>query len=275
MRWAMSQSVKSSAKFVLVAMADCVNSEGEAMVCWPSVQHLSKATCQDRKTVMDNMQRLRDSGHIVPTGERKGQTGQVVVYLLKSPEVGTVALPQITPEMVPNAGAQDAANGTESHTVAQIQTVPDFPPNGTSSPPKESRIPHRKVPKAGHGTNKEQGRNKEGTRKRADDFDAMVVELPGWLEREDWQRWVSDRRARGKGITEDAARLQLRALDKYRSEGFTAVEVIDHSIASSYTGLYPPKRQSAPRQIASNKHSAAAAGFFPQDDQDTQEVIDV
>jgi pyocin large subunit-like protein len=94
MRWAMSQPVaKSSAKFVLVAMADCVNADGATMVCWPSVRHLADMTGQDIKTVEAGMRRLREQGFIVDTKERRGETGQVIVYRLNTPKTGAVSGP--------------------------------------------------------------------------------------------------------------------------------------------------------------------------------------
>lgn len=98
-RWALAQPVaKSSSKFVLVAMADCVNSDGDAMVCWPSLQHLSEVTGQDRKTVAECVKRLREEGFIVDTGERRGATGQVVAYQLTAPEF--LPAPRITSHYV-------------------------------------------------------------------------------------------------------------------------------------------------------------------------------
>lgn len=86
--WALAQKVeRSSAKFVLVAMANCA---GADMICWPSIPYLVEATCQDRKTVMENMRRLRESGFITPTGEHKGRTGQVPVYALNGTGNGSV-----------------------------------------------------------------------------------------------------------------------------------------------------------------------------------------
>ena len=85
--WALGQAIeRSSAKFVLVAMANCA---GPDMTCWPSISYLCDATCQDRKTVMENIKRLKESGHLTDTGERKGSTGSVVVYRMSSPENGT------------------------------------------------------------------------------------------------------------------------------------------------------------------------------------------
>lgn len=79
--------------------------------------------------------------------------------------------------------------------------------------------------------------------RRGASFDASQIDLPEWLPRDAWAAWCCDRKKRGNGITEAAASLQIRKLDAYRSEGFPPVEVIEHSIAGGFQGLYPPKRQ--------------------------------
>lgn len=162
----MAQQVgKSSTKFVLVAMAECVNGKDTDMLCFPSVQALSSMTEQDRKTVMDNLQRLREMGFIEDTGARRGITGQVPVYRLKSPENGTVKADQAKLSIKPNSTEIPPSNSTESGTGTENGTVPFFPPNSTEIPTKQSRFSLPTVPKTGHGTRKEQGkeqgRNKE------------------------------------------------------------------------------------------------------------------
>lgn len=72
-------------------------------------------------------------------------------------------------------------------------------------------------------------------------FDAMDCALPDWLDRADWVSWVADRKARKKPITQEAARRQLQQLAGYRAEGVAARDVISHSIASGYLGLFPPR----------------------------------
>ena len=135
------------------------------MLCFPSVQALSSTTEQDRKTVMDNLQRLREMGFIEDTGARRGITGQVPVYRLKSPESGTVKTGQSHPSDSPNSPEIPAPNSTENGTGTKNGTVPVFPTNSTEIPIKQYRFSHETVPKTGHGTRKEQGieqgRNKE------------------------------------------------------------------------------------------------------------------
>lgn len=84
---------------------------------------------------------------------------------------------------------------------------------------------------------------KKGARKRAPAFDPSELEIPGWLPREDWRRWCADRRERRKPVTAEGAKSQLRKLDGYRADGFSPSEVIEHSIAGGFQGLYAPVRK--------------------------------
>lgn len=79
--WALRQEIRrSSAKFVLVVLANCAS--GDTFVAWPSVAYLAGSTSQDRKTVLANLKKLASWGLIEDTGKRKGVTRQVPVYRL-------------------------------------------------------------------------------------------------------------------------------------------------------------------------------------------------
>lgn len=166
-RWAFSQAVeKSSAKFVLVAMADCINAEAGDMLCWPSYAHLAAMTGQDAKTVEAGLRRLRESGLITDTGERKGTTGKVVVYRLNTPKNGGDETDRNTPEIpvkTPVSGA-----------VAPVGNTPVFPANTPVFPPQYPQISRSIPPKTGGGIGKEQG--KEQGRNR--DGDARLRAIP-------------------------------------------------------------------------------------------------
>lgn len=145
--WALQQDVKqSSAKFVLVALANCAN--GTEFLAWPSVAYLVDATSQDRKTVTANLNRLKEAGYIEDTGERRGNTKQVIVYRLKTPENGPVKDTQ-------------KRNSTENGTVPKLDAKrPVFPH-------KEAQISRETGPKTDHGTVKEPIRNRKGTEKES------------------------------------------------------------------------------------------------------------
>lgn len=138
MTWALKvQLDRSSTKFVLVILANCANVQGE---CWPSVQYLCEATGQDRKTVLANIQRLKELGYISDTGERRGRTGQVMVYFLHE-----YPQPPAAPETVPKTEPLEGAKGADFGTVAGDS-------NSTVFPIKQSRFSVETVPKTGHGT---------------------------------------------------------------------------------------------------------------------------
>lgn len=166
MRWALAQDVpKSTAKFLLVAMADCVNGEGvEQMVCWPSVAYLAQVTAQDRKTVMTGLKALMQLGLIEDTEDNQGGTKQIRKFRLKPPAQGgdngaslqpkkeanfVETVPKLdsfsAPETVPNFPMNSTEFGTveesqkrdclEGETVPfSHQTVPFFPINSTNFP---------------------------------------------------------------------------------------------------------------------------------------------
>ena len=118
-----------------------------------------------RDPVTTAAQRLREMGFIEDTGARRGITGQVPVYRLKSPESGTLKTGQPHPSDSPNSPEIPPPNSTENGTSTKNGTVPVFPPNSTEIPVKQYRFSLPTVPKTGHGTRKEQGieqvRNKE------------------------------------------------------------------------------------------------------------------
>ncbi len=98
-------------------------------------------------------------------------------------------------------------------------------------------------------------------RKRGNGFDASTIDLPDWLDREDWQSWVADRKARKKPVTEEGAKRQLQQLADYRVEGHLPRAVIANSIAGGYQGLFPPRTTNR-----TNPNGASAHGNFAQQD---------
>lgn len=133
--WALKQKIKPSAtKFVLVAIANCA--DGKDAIAWPSIGYLVEATGQDRKTVMAAIAKLMQMGYLRDTGERRGQTKQVIVYQLTQPE--------------PTQDCSDKQSQKRNST--ENGTVPDFPLNSTVFPDKQSHISPETVPKTVHGT---------------------------------------------------------------------------------------------------------------------------
>ncbi|EIC7017557.1 hypothetical protein LAJ16_002915 [Escherichia coli] len=73
-------------------------------------------------------------------------------------------------------------------------------------------------------------------------FEPEAIELPDWLPETLWHEWVRFRQALRKPIrTEQGANGAIRELEKFRQQGFTPEQVIRHSIANEYQGLFVPK----------------------------------
>jgi len=98
----------------------------------------------------------------------------------------------------------------------------------------------------------------KGSRKRSPGFDAKSIQLPEWLDSELWALWVDDRRERKKPVTEAGASMQIKALDDYRAQGFTPKQVIEHSIAGGYQGLFAPSKQAVSASVAASSSPSKA-----------------
>lgn len=224
--WALTQPIKhSTAKFVLVVMANCA--DGETWEAWPSVAHLAESTGQDRKTVLENIKRLLAMGYIADSGMRKGSTKQVIVYRLNSPEIG-------------------ATQESQKRNSTVSGTVPNFPGNSPVFPHEESRNSSETVPKTGHGTQRNhQGTVKEPKKEVQAKRRVGDMPLPDWLPADAWASWVDYRSGIKAPLTAHAADLCIAKLDLLRIQGSDPRQVIDQSVMSGkWTGLFPIKRES-------------------------------
>lgn len=73
-------------------------------------------------------------------------------------------------------------------------------------------------------------------------FDPLDIALPNWISVSLWREWVEFRQALRKPIrTAQGANGAIRELEKFRQQGFSPEQVIRHSIANEYQGLFAPK----------------------------------
>ncbi len=73
-------------------------------------------------------------------------------------------------------------------------------------------------------------------------FDPLDIALPNWISVSLWREWVEFRQALRKPIrTEQGANGAIRELEKFRQQGFSPEQVIRHSIANEYQGLFALK----------------------------------
>lgn len=213
----------ASAKAVLMSLADQANDTG---VCWPAVGTICRRTCLSERAVQRAIHWLGGSG-----------------VLMLNRTQGRATNYQVNPS---------GFTGSADLFTAPARGAPPSMrhPRQDDAPPPQMRHP---TPARDAGDPRKSGtqnqEKKEKQEKKAK-FDAGAIELPPWLSRVLWERWCKDRRKRGKTVTEDAAALQLEKLDGYRGEGYTPTEVIEHSIAGGFQGLYPPKRRGGMVEVA-------------------------
>jgi len=68
-----------------------------------------------------------------------------------------------------------------------------------------------------------------------------VVSLPEWLPVEEWQAYSDMRKTLKKPMTEYAQGLRIKDLERLRDEGHNPADVLNQSIANSWTDIYPLK----------------------------------
>ena len=242
-----SMSIKpASVKFTLVALANCADSVSNE--CFPSIKYLTDVTSQDRKTILDNIKKLKDLGIIQDTGKRRGETGQVVVYKL-------------------NLSVN--FNSTENGIVKQYQkrnstengTVPNFPDNSPVFPMKQSQISPETVPNLGHGNVRNVNetslkQNKENKTQKP----AFV--LPDWFsdaDRKNWDAWNST--TKRKKATTAQLEASIEQLSEWRSQGIDWSQALKNSAVGGWQGLFEPKARASPTKPTNGLHD----GFSKKD----------
>lgn len=247
--WALKQTIDgSTAKFVLVVIANCANID---FVAYPSMAYIEEATCQDRKTVLKNIKKLRDLGYLIDTGERKGASGRVVVYKLDkdSPKNGTVKQYQKrdSPKngIVPNFPRNSPKIG-----------MIDSPKNGTEDSPKigtrNISIEPSIEPSGNHQYLRDDVSTCDSERKnevRGEKKAAPKLEKPNDVDDELWRDFLAHRKTKKAPVTQ-------RVIDGIRKEaqkaGITLEDAIDvlmrRGWASFEAGWYtkdikPPNQQ--------------------------------
>lgn len=234
--WALSvQTLRSSTKFVLVALCNYANEHGE---CYPSAKQLAQDTCQDIKTIESNLRILRELGLIVDTGERKGSTKQVIVY-----------------RIVPGATELSTDDKTPPKTVAL--NTPVFPVNTPKFPVKHPQISLETPPKTGVGTIKEPSRNHQGINTRSK---PAVAACPDDVSPDVWNDFSALRKQHNATLTDTALKGLRREGQK---AGMDLQEVLEFCCQQGYRGFkasWAQDRQQRGAQPANtHKHAAAYA----------------
>lgn len=115
--WAWRQDIHSTAKFVLVALAD--HADDETFKCWPSLTHISAKCNLDRSTIVRSIDRLVELNKIRRTVREDRQTTVYTLLVAENnqlPETtsGAKQLVAISAEVVALSNKVVAQSDTES-----------------------------------------------------------------------------------------------------------------------------------------------------------------
>jgi hypothetical protein len=202
-RWAWQQMTKNSTdKLVLLSLADRAD---ERHHCYPSIERLRLDTQCDRKTVMEAIRRLEESGLIVAT---KAWGKGTHYQLLGVGDRHTKPVPKTVP--VPKTGLVPKTDTTS-------------PKNGTGP-----------VPKTGHEPINNQSRteNKGNARSALD-----LSRLPESVSEGIWQQFTGHRKAIKKPLTQEAVNRIGNELHRIEAAGISPDEAIGEALERGWVSV--------------------------------------
>jgi hypothetical protein len=247
-RWAFAQPIgKASTKYVLIAMANCVNEGGGEWLCWPSYRFLAASTSLDFKTVEASVGRLRDDGYLIDTMKRKGETGKVVVYRLNTPENGVV----ITDPEGEGGAQPQHANGPGNGAIKSEGNDPVFPCNPPKFPAQSPQISSAMTPKTGSRTS---NGTSNGTKKEPV---KSAMPRPADVTEQTWKDWTQLRTKKRTTVSETVIAEARTEAGKagLPLERFLAIWCLRGSQGLEASWLKPSERG------ASTKSTGRHAGF--------------
>lgn len=227
MTWALTQKTitDASTRHVLLCLANYAGADGRG--AFPSVETLCADTGLSERTIRYKLDALEEKGVIV-----RGSQAIAAAYIGRADKRPTVY--DIVMRRGADAAPRDERGAHEDTTGCKsqqngVQTTTErgaaVAPNPSTNPPTDpSSNQKARTPR----------------QPRDPGFDASTINLPDWLDRADWARWVADRKERRKPVTEAAAALQVQQLDEFRHLGHKPSAVINNSIASGYQKLVAP-----------------------------------
>lgn len=191
----------SSPKSVLISLADNANDHGE---CWPSLAHICQRTCLGKTAVIGAIKWLESKGLLV--ADRTN--GRHSRYVIQVQDGGTVEAKPVC-EANRSASRTGASGGTDQ---CARQTAPVRQADTNHQEP--SRTEKQKQPKA------------------------ALADPPCWIDKDAWIGFVEMRRRVRFPLTQRAADLVIRELEKLRDQ-FDPAEVLDQSTRNGWRDVFP------------------------------------
>mgnify|MGYP000496965325 CR=1 FL=1 len=162
---------------------------------------------------------------------------------LGEPRAKDSKFPAPPPEVEPSNASASTCAQTRADVNGCAQTRADVPYSYSSSDSNSDSNSSGGEPPQPPDTGQSKSKSISGPKPKAED-----VPIPASLDtpefRATWAEWLADRKARGKSVTERAARQQLVSLEVL--DPIRAASCIQQSIANGWTGLFPERFQAKP-----------------------------
>ena len=253
-KWAWSLTLPTTVKFVLIALADHADDDGE---CWPSQSRIAEMTGLTDRTVRYVLHGLSLSG-LVKTGGGKGHRGHTSLAL--EVEEITDDLAQIIakecvstskkkgvksegrPHEIPNNRneipnphmreipmdrnlMQSKCSEIPIHRTTKNHQDPSIPPLSPIPKPKLSLVASKPDPEV-------QPSHENDT-----------PSIPDFIPLEAWNAFLGMRKAKRIPNTPRAIKLLIGNLEKFHAAGHHVGEILDISTMRGWTGVFEPKEE--------------------------------
>jgi hypothetical protein len=235
--------IHSTHKFVLVALCDNANDQGE---CYPSIAMLCEKTSLSDRAVQKSIAYLVEHG-FVRRDIRSGRSNYFYIAAASSWPC------QAAPSEPRSSRSVQTIRTACAPNEMRARPEPDAPP-----PPNAVRpAPERGSPITVIEPSIEPSGNRQepAARFRSDSLPGL---LPDWLPTQAWTDWIAYRRAGKTRFTAKAAELGLVELGKLRDAGHDPQAVIEQSIYRGWSGFFPLREQTL--RMPLNKPSAFDQG---------------
>lgn len=217
-----------------ISLADHASEDGQDI--FPSIKTLATKTRQSERSVQYQLRRMEESGWLILVNSGNGGRNQRREYRISPAWLkGAEIAPPKKGAIDDTKGATDDAKGCNPEQERVQPIAPAYNRQGTVKEPSIT----------------------QGAKSRPG-FDAAMIDLPDWLPQEAWATWVQDRKDRRKPITETAARLQVKQLERMLADGHSPESVIEHTISRGWTGLVAPDRPSAGKRQSPQRFDPVA-----------------
>jgi len=225
LNWAFTTKITGACKAVLVALANHADASGQ---CWPTIERLVLFSGVSERTVQRSILDLERDGWIAIERSRGGKANR---FWLAVGHEKTDTPPERHPATVsPTPPECHRLGGNE-----QGYTPPQWHPNPATvsgNPATVSLNPATVAPKP---------LEPSITIKEPKEARAPLVVIPDWMPAEPWNAFIASRKKRRQNPTDEAIRLLILHLGRFRDQGHDVAAILNTSTMNGWTGVFAPR----------------------------------